>query len=336
MAVAHVPQDPGQAYVFASVQGEAKLWRRDGADAAFEAIAAAEAEIHGTTADRVHLHEVGAVDAIVDVIGVCSGFLALRLDRLTVSPVALGGGSVASAHGTLPVPGPAVLQLLSASTLTAHGGPVERELATPTGVTLLAELADGTGGMPEMRVSGVGVGAGGRDDAARANVVRLVVGEPAEPVARWLLLETNVDDLDPRVWPVVIQRLLTAGAADAWLTPIVMKKGRPALSLSALVSADRLDAVQRCVFTETTAIGVRTVDVGRRALDREWVTVDVDGQPVRVKLARLDGEVVNAVPEFVDVTKAAETLARPVKIVLAAATAAAEHLAATARGGSGS
>src|SRR5207245_380379 len=267
-------------------------------------------------------HEVGAVDTIVDVVGAAAGFAALGLDRLYVSPIALGGGRVSTAHGVVPVPGPAVLELLAASELVGYGGPVGVELATPTGVAILAEFAAGSGPMPPMQVGATGVGLGSRDLADQPNVLRLVVGQPTESDGDWLLLEANVDDLDPRLWPAVVGRLLDAGAGDAWLTPIVMKKGRPAHTISALVAPDRADAAARVLFTESTTIGIRTTRVGKRALDREWITVDVAGHAVRIKVARLDGRVVNAVPEYDDVAAAAAALHRPVKAVLAAASAA--------------
>ncbi|MDQ1684374.1 MAG: pyridinium-3,5-bisthiocarboxylic acid mononucleotide nickel chelatase [Frankiaceae bacterium] len=297
------------------------------AAAVFHRLAAAEARVHGVAPESVEFHEVGAVDTIVDVVGACQGFAALALDQTVVSPIALGGGQTRSAHGVLPVPGPAVLELLSASHLVGYGGPVDVELATPTGVAILAELADATGPMPPLAVTATGIGLGGRDLAEQPNVLRIVVGtESSDRDDAWLLLEANVDDLDPRLWPAVLARLLDAGAGDAWLTPIVMKKGRAAHTVSVLVSPELADAAARVLFTESSTIGIRTTRVGKRALAREWVSVDVAGQAVRIKLARLDGRVVNAVPEYDDVAAAAAALGRPVKAVLAAATAASAHL----------
>jgi uncharacterized protein (TIGR00299 family) protein len=302
---------------------------RDRAAAVFRRLATAEARVHGVAPDTVEFHEIGAVDTIVDVVGGCEGFAALGLDRLHVSPIALGGGQVRGAHGVLPVPGPAVLELLAASTLTAYGGPVDVELATPTGVAILAEFADSSGPMPALDVTATGIGIGGRDLGEHPNLLRIVVGtEPASSAQDdgWLLLEANVDDLDPRLWPAVLARLLDTGAGDAWLTPILMKKGRPAHTVSVLVAAGLADAAARVLFTESSTIGVRTTPVGKRALDRSWVTVAVSGHDVRVKVARLDGRVVNAVPEYDDVAAAAAALGRPVKAVLAAANAAAANV----------
>jgi pyridinium-3,5-bisthiocarboxylic acid mononucleotide nickel chelatase len=290
-------------------------------------LATAEARVHDTTIDAVHFHEVGAVDTIVDVVGACFAAHSLGLDDIVVGPIALGGGTVETSHGSLPVPGPAVLELLAGSWLTAQGGPADVELATPTGVALLAELATRSGPMPAMEVGAVGVGAGARTLEGRANVVRIVVGERELPTAgdddSWLLLEANVDDLDPRLWPEILDRVLNAGAGDAWLTPILMKKGRPAHTLSALTSIETVDAVRTAMFRESSTIGLRITPVTKSALDREWLTVDVLGEEVRVKIARLAGVVVNVAPEWVDVVAASRRLDRPAKEVLAAAAAAA-------------
>lgn len=302
---------------------------RERAVRVFHRLAEAEAAVHGVDPADVHFHEVGAVDSIVDVVGVCLGLDLLALDRLVVSPIALGGGTTSAAHGTLPVPTPAALRLLAGASLQAHGGPDDHELATPTGIALLAELADTCGDMPAMRVSAVGVGAGTRDDPARPNVVRLVVGDTVatEPTgATWMLIEANVDDLDPRLWPGVLESLLDAGAVDAWLTPILMKKGRPAHTLTALVAEPAIDVVRRAMFEHSTTIGVRTTVVGKHALDRKSIHVDIDGQSIAVKVALLDGEAVNVSPEWEDVAAAARALGRPAKTVLAAALAAAQQV----------
>lgn len=298
---------------------------RDRASTVFRRLAAIEAAVHGAAEDEVHFHEVGAVDSILDVLGVCLGLDTLGLDRLVVSPIALGGGTVAAGHGTVAVPTPAALGLLTDSGLSGYGGPVDVELATPTGVALLAEWATATGPLPAMSVEAVGVGAGARELPDRANVLRLVLGTPvAGPTAGgWQVIEANVDDMDPRMWPGVLDRLLEAGAADAWLTPILMKKGRPAHTVSALVDAGSADAVRDVLTTETSTIGVRAGAVTKHALDRSWLTVDVDGQPIRVKLAHADGRRTNLSPEFDDVVAAARALDGTVKDVLARATAAA-------------
>lgn len=296
---------------------------RDLALTVFERLAVAEATVHGSEPMDVHFHEVGALDAIADVVGVCAGFVALGADQVVVSPVAVGSGSVRGAHGTLPVPPPAVAQLLRG--VPSYAGPdgaPAMELCTPTGAALLTTLATSWGPQPPMTTREVGVGAGGRDPEGHANVLRMLVGQAAattDDPDGLLVLETNVDDLDPRVWPEVITSVLAAGALDAWLTPILMKKGRPAHTFRALVEPGLADEVRRTIFRETSTIGIRTVAVERHALPRETTTVQVGGIDVPVKVARLDGQVVNAQPEYDDVVRVAAALDRPVAAVLAEA-----------------
>ncbi|MFC6342944.1 LarC family nickel insertion protein, partial [Nocardioides hankookensis] len=207
-----------------------------------------------------------------------------------------------------------------------YAGPAPMELCTPTGAALLTTLATAYGPQPAMTVDTIGVGAGGRDPEGHANVLRLFVGGFEARSARTsttegpLLLECNVDDLDPRVWPAVIAALLEVGASDAWLTPILMKKGRPAHTLSVLVDAARADDVRTTIFHQTSTIGLREQPLTKHALDREMVAVEVGGHPVAVKLARHHGVVVNAQPEYDDVARAASALQRPVADVLAEAT----------------
>jgi pyridinium-3,5-bisthiocarboxylic acid mononucleotide nickel chelatase len=292
----------------------------------FARLARAEAAAHGVDPDDVHFHEVGALDSLADVVGVSSALHQLGVTDVHCTPVALGSGSVRTEHGRLPVPGPAVLAVLAEAGAPVGSGDVVGEACTPTGAALLAATVSTWGQLPPMRVTATGTGAGGRDPADRPNVLRVVLGEavaggPEHQDA--VVLEANVDDLDPRVWPTVLAALLSAGASDAWLTPILMKKGRPAHTLSVLAPPTAIDAVRRVVFTESSSIGVRVHRVDKHALDRETRTVDVDGQPVRVKVARLDGEVVNLSPEYDDVAAAAAALGRPVKAVLGAAVAAA-------------
>jgi len=303
--------------------------------ATFEALAHAEATVHDTTPEQVHFHEVGALDAIADVVASCAGLVALGLDEVVVGPIALGSGTITAAHGLLPVPGPAVAQLLAESAAVAYGGGLpagqDAELCTPTGAALLLSWADRFGAMPGLRVRRQAFGAGGRDLAGKPNVLRLVIGEAASgdgAQSTQIVVETNVDDLDPRLWPEVLASLLAAGAADAWLTPIVMKKGRPAHTLSALIPPAALDQVSSTIFNQCSAIGLRTYHVHKHALARRVETVTLPGGArVRVKLA-LDGadSVVNAQPEYDDVVAAAEAAGQPVKVVLAQAQAAASSL----------
>lgn len=304
----------------------------------FARLARAEAQAHRTSPDQVHFHEVGALDAVADVVGTAAALHALGVTAAAASPVAVGQGMVRSAHGLLPVPTPAVVALLEEAGAPVHSGDEPYELCTPTGAALLAATVRVWGGLPPGRIVGSGTGAGTRELESRPNVLRVVLLEPVEPGAAptgedatpsSVVLETNVDDLDQRLWPGVLARLIEAGAVDAWLTPILMKKGRPAYTLSALVPADAVAAVRRVVFVETSAIGVRLHAVAKHALDRDFVVVQVDGIDVRVKTATLDGVVVNVQPEYDDVAAVASVTGRPAKAVLADAVAAAQAMLAT-------
>ena len=327
-----------RVHVDVADSGHHRTWRdiralllaaeQDDAVRVFERLALAEGAVHGEDPLDVHFHEVGALDAIADVVGVCAGFAHLGAAEVVVSPIAVGSGSVRGAHGVLPVPPPAVAELLRGT--PSYAGPGQGELCTPTGAALLTTLATSYGPPPPMTTDTVGIGAGGRDPDTHANVLRLLVGSvvagPPGP-EELLVLETNVDDLDPRLWPEAIAAVLAAGALDAWLTPIVMKKGRPAHTFRALVTPERAERVRAAIFRETTTIGIRDYPVSRHALPREMSTVTVGGLEIGVKVARLDGVVVTAQPEFDDVVRAARALDRPVREVLAEASAAARERA---------
>ena len=294
----------------------------------FGRLAEAEARVHGVTADEVHFHEAGGWDSIADVVAVCAALDWLGVTSMSCSAVALGSGRVAASHGDLPVPVPAVLEM-SAGWRVLSGG--EGELATPTGMALLTALSQESCDLPAMSVNTVGVGAGTADVPGHPNVVRVVLGDrtdrpgpPDDPVIM-SVLETNVDDMDPRVWPTVLASLLNAGAADAWLVPIVMKKGRPAHTLAVLAPVNRRDALRRLIFELTSTIGVREVAVTRIALDRFWVPLPVAGGQVRLKVAHHGGEVIHATPEFDDAAQVAAERSVPVRRVLEEAVAAAER-----------
>jgi uncharacterized protein (TIGR00299 family) protein len=296
---------------------------RGHASTTFQWLAEAEARVHGTTVDEVHFHEVGALDAIADVVG-----CALALDDLglldapvrMVSPVAVGSGTVRAAHGRLPVPAPAVAELLAhaKAPLAAHSATME--LCTPTGAALLAALATGWGPPPAMTPRAVGVGAGTADPPGHANVVRVLVGTAAA-TADWSTselyqIEATVDDLDPRLWPDILDELRAVGAADAWCVPALMRKGRPGQVLTVLVDADRLDLACGVVFTQTTTLGLRVQTVSRRALRRDTVEVTVAGAAVRVKRGHLGDRVVTAQPEYDDALAAARSTGLPIAEVL--------------------
>lgn len=301
--------------------------------AVFTRLGEVEAKVHGISTDQVHFHEVGALDAIADIVGVCAGFVSLGLTTVQASPVAVGSGTIQTAHGQLSVPPPAVVELLRG--IPSYAGPAASELCTPTGAALLSHWVSAWGTQPPMTVEQVGVGAGGKDFEGHANVVRLFVGaeldqQSGEVRPDALVYETNVDDIDPRLWPPILQRLLDAGASDAWLTPILMKKGRPAHTLSVLLRPELATEVRTVIFAETSAIGLRETRVHKHALAREFVTIEVDGLPISIKVARDAGQVVSVQPEYDDVVAAASRLGHPVKRVLAQTVAASAYLWETA------
>jgi pyridinium-3,5-bisthiocarboxylic acid mononucleotide nickel chelatase len=300
---------------------------RERSQRVFRRLAEAEARVHGITTDDVRFHEVGAWDSIADVVGVCTALDCLGVTSMSCSAVALGSGRVAVGHGELPVPVPAALEL-SPGWQVMSGG--EGELATPTGMALITTLARECRGLPSMTVHTVGVGAGTHDTVGHPNVVRVVLGDrhgaaDSSDSSVLSVLETNIDDMDPRVWPTVLASLFAAGAADAWLVPIIMKKGRPAQTLTVLASPAKRDALRRLIFELTTTSGVRETTVSRIALDRFWVPVSVAGGQVRVKVAHHGGEIVQATPEFDEAAAVATTHNIPVRRVLQEAIAAAER-----------
>jgi uncharacterized protein (TIGR00299 family) protein len=287
----------------------------------FRRLAEAEAAVHGTTPEKVHFHEVGALDSIVDIVG---GVLALRWlgpARFVSSPLNVGTGTVAMSHGTFPVPAPATARLVEGVPVYGAG---EGELLTPTGALLVTAHASEYGPLPLMRVERTGHGAGGRDTKGRPNVLRLVVGTEAagEGGERVLVLETEVDDAPPQLLGSLIERLLAAGAVDAFLTAVQMKKGRPGVLVTAVAPPLAREAVEEVLFRETTTLGVRRQEWERTALEREVRTVDTAYGPIRVKIGLRRGAVYNAWPEFGDCEDAAAAHGVAVKEVLAAALAA--------------
>lgn len=291
--------------------------------AVFSRLAEAEAAVHGVSPEEVHFHEVGAWDSVADVVGVAAALADLDVGSVRCGPVALGSGAVSTEHGTLPVPTPATLHM-AVGWQVRSGGP--GELATPTGLALLRTLAVQDDELPPLRVTAVGVGAGSRDPADRPNVVRAVLGETRTShagSASMSLLETNVDDLDPRVWPSTLAALLDAGAADAWLAPILMKKGRPGQTLCVLAEPALVPAISTLVYRLVPTLGIRETAIRRTTLDRVWRTVVVEGLEIRVKLGLLDGTLTSVTPEYEDVAAAAESTGLPVRVLLARAAAAA-------------
>lgn len=298
---------------------------RDRALATFARLAAAEARAHGIPAEDVHFHEVGALDSIADVVGVCAALADLGVATVSAGVVAVGSGRTRAAHGDLPVPVPAVVRLSAGWRVRAGG---RGELATPTGMALVTALSRTCEELPTMIMTGAGAGAGTKDVPDRPNITRVLLGELTEksPDAdreQLMTMEANVDDLDPRLWPGVVDRLLQAGAADAWLVPIVMKKGRPGQVLTVLCHPEHADSLRELILTHTSTLGVRETRVSRTALARGWVTVAVAGQPVRIKIGYDATGIRQVNPEFADVTTAARQAGTAERDVLDAARAAA-------------
>ena len=300
--------------------------------ATFERLAAAEARVHRVRPEDVHFHELGAVDTVVDVVGAALLLRQLGVEEVWASPVALGGGPARPAapggHGPLPVPGPAVLELLRGAPV--YGGGVAAELTTPTGAAILAASAVGFADLPPVAVTAIGYGAGSREHAEVPNLLRVVLGErPGAGTAGTAggdgatLLEATIDDMTPEVAAWALDRALAAGAVDAWLTPVQMKKGRPGVLLSVLCLPGTEAALRAVLWRETPTLGVRAVPVRRWMLARRLVEVVVPGGRVRVKLGLDGGRVVNVAPEFADCAAVATATGAPLKEVMARAQAAA-------------
>jgi len=323
---------------------------RERALTVFRKLAQAEARAHGEPVEKIHFHEIGAVDAIVDVVGSAVCLELLGVEKVYSSAVHIGAGTVQTAHGLLPVPAPATAELLKG--IPVYGRDVDAELVTPTGAALLASWAAGYGDAPPMRIDRVGYGAGSRE-LPWANLLRVTVGEKVAPSLggdrvppartaepgraalasalaqrgergeRVLMVEANIDDMNPQFYEHVMERLFDAGALDVFLTPIQMKRNRPAAMLGLMVDEAKLDAMLGILFSETTTIGVRMHPVERRKLDREESAVETAFGPVQVKIAKLAGRIMNVAPEYRDCLRIAKEKNVPLKDVYQAALAAA-------------
>ena len=300
----------------------------------FARIAEVEAALHGTKVDRVAFHEVGAYDSIADVVGAAAAIAHLAPDSIGSLPPVVGTGTVRTAHGLVPVPAPATAALLAGAPIVPQG---QGELTTPTGAAILAAVVDHFGAPPPMRLRATGYGAGTRELADRANVLRVMLGEPIgepdrEPASDVLLIEANVDDMNPQLVGPLFDALFEAGAVDAWSAPILMKKGRPALQISALAPPSARAAVERAFFQGSTTLGLRRRALERVVLARSFATVETPYGTVRAKVAALDGEVLGAQPEFEDCRRLAARAGVPAREVLSAAAAAARSLLPRPRG----
>jgi pyridinium-3,5-bisthiocarboxylic acid mononucleotide nickel chelatase len=299
---------------------------RERAQAIFAKLAEAEGRVHGIPAEQVHFHEVGAADAIGDVCGIAVALENLGIDEIVCSPLPVARGFTETAHGTLPLPAPAVLELLRGAPL--RGVDLEVELVTPTGAAVMAALAREFGPVPAMRLDSLGYGAGTRDLAELPNLVRVLVGEQVERHGRAhdvSLIETNLDDLSPEFVPDVVEACFKAGALDVWVTPTQMKKGRPGIVLSALAAPGEEQAVSEAMLTESGTFGVRVSGVRRWELDRDWRTVEVAGRQVRVKIGSLNGRALRVAPEHDDCAAVAAETGEPASAIWSAALAAARE-----------
>ena len=289
--------------------------------AIFEALGRAEAKIHDTSIESVHFHEVGAVDAMVDIVCAAVGAEALGVDEIICSPLNVGGGTVKCAHGALPVPVPATVELLAGAPVYSSG--LQAELVTPTGAAIVKTLSSRFAAFPEMKIEKSGYGAGSRDFPGHPNVVRLTVGEVASNTLAAktasetiTVLEANLDDLNPQVFGYVMERLFEEGALDAFGVPVQMKKGRPGMLLTVLCKPEDTNKLTQLIFTETTTLGVRRRDELRQSLARRWESVSTPWGEVRIKIASMNGTVTNYAPEYEDCRRIAAEHHVPLKTVI--------------------
>jgi uncharacterized protein (TIGR00299 family) protein len=294
----------------------------------FETLGAVEAEIHNMPVERVHFHEVGAVDAMVDIVCAAVGAESLAVEEWVCSPLNVGGGTVKCAHGTLPVPAPATLKLLHDAPVYSSGPQVE--LVTPTGAAIVKTLSDRFAPFPAMKIEKAGYGAGTRDFPEHPNLLRLTIGEalPADAASmssntspgtsndRITVLEANLDDLSPQVLAYAMERLLAEGALDVFSVPVQMKKSRPGALLTVLAKMEDANRLTKLIFAETTTLGVRRREEQRQTLSRRWETVDTTWGPVRIKIANMNGTVSNYAPEYEDCRTLAEAHHVPLRTVM--------------------
>jgi uncharacterized protein (TIGR00299 family) protein len=292
--------------------------------AIFESLFEAEAVVHGSSIDTVHLHELGAVDCIVDIFGTIIGFEMLGIEKLMASPVNTGEGTVNTEHGILPVPAPATVKLLQGIPVYSSGIPFE--LTTPTGAALLRGLVHSFGKMPAMCVNNIGYGAGGREISGMPNALRIFTGsdyldtETSDSKIAGdnvLVIETNIDDMNPQYYEVVMNRLFAAGALDVFLENIIMKKGRPAIKLTVIIKSGDTAKIARILFSETTTIGLRMHSAGRITLERSLIKIKTKYGVVRFKISGRDGKALTVSPEYDDLTAISEKTGIPVKTIAA-------------------
>jgi hypothetical protein len=292
---------------------------RERASAIFQKLGEAESRVHDVPIEKIHFHEVGAVDAIVDIVGACIGFHALGIEKFACSPLNVGGGTAKMAHGVLPVPAPATANLLQGKPTYSNG--VQRELVTPTGAAIVATLCDSFGPQPAMSVSAIGYGAGTADLEGQPNALRIMIGEAAEKSVpgydqEITVIEANLDDMNPQIYGYFQEKALAAGALDVFTAPVQMKKNRPGTLLTVLCQPSDAQALMTLIFAETTTFGARTYIAQRRVLPRESVKVATKFGEVRVKLSRVNGRILHVAPEYDDCKKLAEEKNIPLQRVI--------------------
>ena len=295
---------------------------RDRAKSMFQRLAEVEAGIHQMPVEKVHLHEVGALDSIIDIVGIVFALEWAGADRIVCSPLNVGGGMVQSAHGLFSVPAPATVKLLGDTPV--YGGTVQEELVTPTGALIVSSYADAFGPVPAMSIERIGYGAGDRDDPRTPNVLRVLIGRATDRAhsKRVAVIECEIDDMNPQIFGVVMEQLYAAGALEVFYTPVQMKKNRPGTLLTAIAAPERVEQMFDIIFRETTTIGLRHTEVDRQSLDREIVTVETPIGAIRFKIARRNGRIMNAVPEFDDCATLAAARNLSIKEVQALAVSA--------------
>lgn len=292
----------------------------------FERLGDAEASVHGVPVERIHFHEVGALDTVVDVTGAIIGLNALGIDEIYASALNLGGGKIQGAHGEMPVPAPGTAALLRG--VSVYGSPVDAELTTPTGAAIISTVARAFGALPPLKIDQIGYGAGGLELRTRANLLRLIVGEGIGDLEsdEITVLETNIDDMNPQLYEPLMDALFDAGAHDVFLTPIIMKKSRPATVVSAVVPAGLEASIGPILLNFSSTFGVRFRRMHRQTLPRETLTVQTRFGGVRVKVGRLQGHPIHVAPEYEDCRQLAEKGKTPVGDIMAAAVEAARAL----------
>ncbi len=294
---------------------------KDRAARIFSRLAEAEAHIHNVAVEKIHFHEVGALDAIIDVVGACIGFELLGVERFACSELHVGSGMVEMAHGRFPVPPPAVAELLKDAPV--YSSDIKGELVTPTGAAIISTVCRDFGALPKMKIARTGYGAGTREYERFPNVLRLMLGEDTQSDEasdeRLIVVETNIDDMSPQIYGYVLDEALKRGALDCYFTPVQMKKNRPGVVISILCRPSERDAMCELLLAETTTLGVRFYEVLRRALERETVSVETEFGAIDVKVARLDGRIVKEMPEYEQCRAAAEKANVPLQQVERAA-----------------